>query len=117
MPGKIFDREKCERELRGFTAIDRKIEGVSNFLVGSGIDDFVKSRPVLRDHITANFKSIRVGNLPADFQQHLFWPRNSVLHWGNARYSYEDAAKCFSFAELGLWILHEMDLHRRALIS
>jgi len=114
MPGRIFDREECERELRRFNTIDRKIEGVSQFLVGSGIDDFVKSRPPLNTHISANFTSIRVGHLPADFQQHLFWPRNSVLHWGDAKYSYKDAAKCFSIADLGLWILREMDLYRRA---
>lgn len=114
MPGKIFDQDACERELRGFAAIDRKIDGVSQFLVSCGIDDFVKSRPPLHAHITANFKSIRVGHLPADFQQHLFRPRNSVLHWGDAKYSYEDAAKCFSIADLGLWILREMDLQRRA---
>ncbi len=114
MPGKIFDREECERELRGFITIDRRIEGVSQFLVGSGIDDFVKSRPALHTQISANFKSVRVGHLPADFQQHLFWPRNNVLHWGDAKYSYEDAAKCFNIADLGLLILREMDAHRRA---
>jgi hypothetical protein len=114
MPGTTFHREECESELRNFVSIDRKIEGVSQFLVGSGIDDFVRSRPELEGQISRNFKSVRVGSLAADFQKQLFWPRNSVLHWGGARYSYEDAARCFTFAELGLQILREMDRHRRA---
>jgi hypothetical protein len=117
LPGKVFDREECERELRGFITISNKIEGVSKFLVRSGIDDFVKARPVLRDHIAANFASIRVGTIAVDFQKNLFWPRNSVLHWGDAQFSYEDAAKCFSIAELGLWILREMDALRRASLA
>jgi hypothetical protein len=33
--------------------------------------------------------------------------------WGDAKYSHEDAAKCFSIAQLGLRILREMDAHRR----
>lgn len=114
MSGKTFQREKCESELRNFISIDRKIEGISQFLVGSGIDDFVRSRPELEGQIARNFKSVRVGSLAADFQKQLFWPRNSVLHWGDAKYSYEDAARCFTFAELGLRIHREMDSHRRA---
>ena len=79
----------------------------------SGIDDFVRSKPELEAHISSSFQSVRVGHLAEDFQRHLFWPRNSVLHWGDAKFSYEDAAKCFSIAELGLRILREIDAHRR----
>jgi len=114
MPGREFNREECETELRSFISIDRKIEGVSKFLVGSGIDDFVGSRPELEERASKYFRSVRVGSLASDFQKQLFWPRNSVLHWGDVKYSYDDAAKCFTFAELGLHIFRAMDGHRRA---
>jgi hypothetical protein len=54
-----------------------------------------------------------VDHLAEDFQRHLFWPRNIVLHWGDPKYSYEEAAKVFSIAQLGLRILREMNAHRR----
>lgn len=112
--GRELDREKCERELRHFNTTSRKIEGVSQFLVHSGIDDFVRSKPDLRTQITTGFESVRVGTLAADFQQYLFWPRNKVLHWGDVKNSHEDAVRSYSIANLGLTILHEMDLVRRA---
>lgn len=115
--GVELDREECERGLRDFKAIDRKIEGVSQFLVKSGIDDFVSSKAQLRDQIATSFKTIRIGTLAADFQRHLFWPRNKVIHWGDAKNSYDDAARCYSFAKLGLIILREMDLDRLRTLS
>jgi hypothetical protein len=115
--GAELDREECERQLRDFKTIGRKIEEVSQFLVNSGIDDFVRSKTHLRDQISKGFKSIRVGTLAADIQRHLFWPRNEVLHWGDAKNSYEDAARCFSIANLGLIILREMDSDRRAMLD
>jgi hypothetical protein len=115
--GAELDREECERQLRDFKTINRKMEWVSQFLVNSGMDDFVSSKTQLRDDISTGFTSVRVGTLAADFQQHLFWPRNKVLHWGDAKNSYEDAAKCYSIANLGLIILRAMDFDRRATLE
>lgn len=115
--GEMLDREECERQLRDFKTISRKIEEVSRFVVNSGIDAFVSSKTHLRDQILAGFKSIRVGTLAADFQQQLFWPRNRVLHWGDAKNSSDDAARCFSIANMGLIILREMDSDRRARLA
>lgn len=115
--GMQLDREQCEEQLRNFKTISGRIEGVSRYLVGCGIDDFVSARAHLRDPISTGFKSIRVGSLAADFQQHLFWPRNKVLHWGDAKNSYEDAAKCYSIANQGLTILRAMDLDRRTTLE
>lgn len=115
--GAELDREECERKLRDFKTIGRKIEEVSQLLVNLGIDDFVRSKTHLHDQISTGFNSIRVGTLAADIQRHLFWPRNKVLHWGDAKNSYEDAARCFSIANLGLIILREMDSDRRAMLD
>lgn len=114
MPGIPFDREACERELRNFQTIGRKIDGVSQFVVRSGMDDFVRSRADLSASVAAS-RRLRVGHLPEDFQKHLFWPRNNVLHWGDAKYSYDEAAECFAIAGLGLSILRAMDYYRRSL--
>jgi hypothetical protein len=112
-----MDREDCERQLREFKTIKKKIEEVSQFLVNSGIDDFVSSKAHLRNQISTGFQSIRVGSLAADFQQQLFRPRNRVLHWGDAKNSHDDAARCFSIAHMGLTILREMDSDRRAMLE
>ena len=70
--GTQLGREQCEEQLRNFRTISGKIEGVSRYLVGCGIDDFVSARTHLLDPISTGFKSIQVGSLAADFQQHLF---------------------------------------------
>jgi hypothetical protein len=85
--GKVFDREECEKELRDFKTINRKIEEVSKLLVGKGVDGFVSWCPELYGMISTGFKSIRIGSLPEDFQKQLFWPRNKVLHWGDSKNS------------------------------
>lgn len=110
---KVFDREECEKELRGLKTINRKIDEVSRPLVGKGIDDFVSSSPDLNETISTRFQSVRIGSLPEDFQKQLFWPRNKVLHWGDRKNSYEDAARCYNIANLGLGILRKMDEERR----
>jgi len=79
--------------------------------------DFVTSKTHLREQISKGFTSIKIGSLAADFQGHLFWPRNRVPHWGDAKNSYQDAAKCYSIANLGLTILREMDLERRKILD
>lgn len=111
--GKQFDREKCEEELRGFRTVSAKIDGVADFLVKRTMQEFVNSCPELREGISKNFKSIRIGSLVRDFQEQLFWPRNRILHWGDAGCSYEDAARCWSIANQGLQILRKMDEQRR----
>jgi hypothetical protein len=111
--GRNFDRTRCESEMRKFGTVDRKIAEVSKLLVGKGIDEFVSAYPDLHQAITNDFKSIRLGFLARDFQEHLFWPRNAILHWGDAKNSLEDASRCYSFANLGLLILQKMDEQRR----
>jgi hypothetical protein len=106
-------RAQCEREMRDFKTIDRRIAEVSNLLVGQGMDEFVSALPDLRETITTRLTSLRLGSLPNDFQKHLFWQRNAILHWGDKKHSYEDAAQCWSLADFGLWILQRMDEARQ----
>jgi len=113
LAGGVFERDRCESELRDFRTIDRKIQAVSNLLVGKGIDDFVSSCSEVRQQIEKGFRSVRVGTLAKDFQEQLFWPRNKIVHWGDTKSSYDDAARCYSIAQLGLSVLRRMDEARR----
>ena len=106
-------RAQCEREMRDFMTIDRKIAEVSKLLIGKGMDEFVSALPDLCETITTRLTSLRLGSLANDFQKHLFWPRNAILHWGDKKHSYEDAVQCWSLADFGLWILQRMDEERR----
>ncbi len=103
-----FDREACEKELRArspcLNAFGRQPE-TAPCSPGRCAE--------LSDPISTRFQSIRLGSLAKDFQKHLFWPRNQILHWGDAQNSYEDAAVCYSLANMGLLILRKMDEERR----
>ncbi|HZP31941.1 MAG TPA: hypothetical protein VFB23_01165 [Candidatus Acidoferrales bacterium] len=109
-------REQCEEELRRMGTIDRKIDAVSQLLVNQTMDDFVSAHMGLREMLP-KFPSLQVGSLAEGFQQNLFWPRNKILHWGEAKDSYDEAARCWSIAALGVRILREMDLERRKCLN
>jgi hypothetical protein len=112
-----MDGEDCEKELRDFKTINRKVEEVSKLLVGKGIDEFVDGCPELRERISKDSPSLRIGFLAEDFAQHLFWPRNKILHWGDAKHSYKEAVRCYSLADMGLRILRVMDKERRKCLA
>src|SRR5260370_131926 len=77
-----FDREACEKELRDFGNIDRKIDKVSQFLVNKGIDVFVSGCAELSDPISTRFQSIRLGSLTKDFHKNWISPRTQILYRG-----------------------------------
>ncbi len=112
--GGKFDPKECEEELRNdLRTIDQKIEGVSQLLVRKGIDAFVFSHLELAEAITRDFPSLKIGTLALDFREKLFWPRNKILHWGDAKHSYDEALRCYNLAQMGLLIFRAMDLERR----
>ena len=106
-------RAQLEEEMRHLGPIDQKISEVSKLLVGKDLDAFVSDSPDISKEVTASFQNIRVGTMTTDFQRHLFWPRNAIVHWGDVKHSYQEAADCYSFARLGLFIFYKMDEDRR----
>lgn len=113
----VFSRAECENELRDLRAIDRRIDAVSNLLVSKTMDDYVRLTQEFREAVEQGFPSLHIGSLPKDFQETLFWPRNSVLHWGDSSHTEQDAAISFSIAKLGLSILTSMNQERVKALS
>lgn len=112
MAGGVFNQDACERELRELGSIDRRIDAVSHLLVSKTMDEYVQPIEEFHEPIEQRFPSLHVGSLPRDFQEALFWPRNSVLHWGDTSRTEQDAARCFSIAQMGLSILTSMNRER-----
>ena len=112
MAGGVFNQDECEKELRELRSIDRRIDAVSHLLVSKTMDEYVRPIEEFHEPIERRFPSLHVGSLPKDFQEALFWPRNSVLHRGDTGHTEEDAARCFSIAQMGLPILTSMNRER-----
>lgn len=109
----VSDQE-LEGLLRKYRTIDRKIEGVAKVIDPRGFQAFVNESPELRTIVIEGFPSLSLNSLSKDFQVTLFWPRNRVLHLGDASFSYDDAKRCFNIATLGLRILEAMDEQKRS---
>ena len=111
--GTGFSVEACEDELRRLGNVADKIEGVSEMLYQGGIERFVADSASWRDTVNDGFSSLHSGSLAKDFQESIFWPRNRVLHQGQANHTAKDAERCYSIAELGIQISKDMDKARR----
>ena len=103
----------CEEELRGMGNVADKIGNVSGMLYRGGVEQFVTDSASWSKTVSERFPSLLVGSLAKDFQRTVFWPRNKVLHQGNASHTRDDAARCYSIAELAIRILKDMDNERR----
>ena len=104
-----FTPEECEGELRAMGNVADKIGEISGVLYAGGIERFVADSQSWKQTINGQFPSLHLGSLATTFQQAVFWPRNRVLHQGAAGHTRDDAAKCYSIAEVGIRILKDMD--------
>lgn len=112
-PEMISDAELDEK-LRRYRNIADKVDGVAKLMHGPGIEDFVNGNPGLQDLLAKNVTAgIRLGTIAADVQQHLFWPRNRVLHLGDSSYGIADARRCIAVALIGLRIFRQLHLAAR----
>ncbi len=117
MTGSTFDQKNCEQELRDLRTINQRIDAVSALLVSKTMDEYVETTQQFREVIEQRFSSLNIGSLPKDFQEALFWPRNNVLHWGDTSHTEQDAARCFTIAQMGLSILTSMNRERKKALS
>lgn len=111
--GITISDSKLEELLRKYRSIEEKIEGVCKLMHAQGFTRFVNNTPELRKIVIDGFPSLQLSQLSLEFQKHLFWPRNRVLHLADTTFKEEDAIKCFSIATLGLKILGELDKQKR----
>jgi hypothetical protein len=111
--GEQLRDEQIEKMLQLHRTIKEKIKQVCLLLDPWGVDKFVASDDELRDAVENRFPSLHIGTLAQDIQKTVFWPRNRILHGGFSAFGRDDAAKCYSIADLGLRILRKMDESRR----
>jgi hypothetical protein len=112
----IRDQE-LEEELRKMENVKNKIDQISKFLTKQGLGEFVKGKNNLNSIVKNNFPSLAIDELTKNVAEHLFWPRNKILHYGKTSFKKTDADRCWSFSNLGITILHEMDKLRALQVS
>jgi hypothetical protein len=66
----------------------------------------------LKNIVDQGFPGLSADSLIKDFEENLFWPRNSILHVAYDGYTRNDAIKSYNLAQLGLLILDTMDKNR-----
>jgi|SRR5579872_674797 len=112
-----FDLEKNEEELRKMGSVAEKIIKISAFVCDGGIEAFAAASDKWKMTISNDSPTLHLGSLATDFQRAVFWPRNKVLHRGNASHTRDEAAKCYSIAWLGIQVLKEMDKAKLAVFE
>ena len=105
---------ELEGSLRKFSNIAARIDEVARLMYPAGFTSFVQSQTEIKQMIIDGFNRLDVNDLPSSFQKQLFWPRNRILHLGDAMIKEGEARYCFNTATLGLRILDLLDQHRRA---
>ena len=112
--GKAPDMEELERKLRGLLPMRRKIETVGRLIDSRGVDDFVQSSEDLQNSMKKLYPAIGVGPLAEDLERSLFWPRNRILHLGEAEFVESEASLCYRLSEFGLNLFETLDRARIA---
>lgn len=111
--GRAFAPGDCDKELRRVGNVAEKITKVSMTLCGSSIERFVDESSQWKKTLK-KIPSLHAQPLAEAFQRAVFWPRNEVLHQGQATHTQKDACRCYSIADLGIRILKAMDKARAA---
>lgn len=105
--------EELDKSLRSYKGIIKKIQKTSELMYPTGFNNFAKDTPKITHIIKGGFPSLDVDSLAKDIQQHLFWPRNSILHTGKSDYKEEDAMRAYNISTLGLLVLTSLDDHKK----
>jgi hypothetical protein len=104
-----FPEAEFEEKLRGLGNAQRKIETICKKMYPEGIDAFVGNTPDLKGEIISDFPGLYGCPLAAGIQKAVFWPRNAILHGGDAKHDREEPVYVFCVAQLGLQILQRLE--------
>ncbi len=110
--GQEISIEAIEALLRKNSKIYDKIKRTGSLLYPQGFEKFVWDSSELKNIVEQRFPSLSLDSLIKDFEENLFWPRNSILHSAYDGYTRNDAIKSYNLAQLGLLILNTMDKSR-----
>ncbi|MDP3013478.1 MAG: hypothetical protein Q8M92_04500 [Candidatus Subteraquimicrobiales bacterium] len=105
--------QELDKILRSYKGIIEKIQKTSELMYPAGFNNFAKTTPKINEIIEGGFPSLDVDSLAKDIQQHLFWPRNSILHTGKNDYKEDDAIKAYNISTLGLLVLNSLDNYKK----
>lgn len=110
--GQEISIEAIEALLKKNSKIYDKIKKTGSLLYPQGFEKFVCDSSELKNIVEQGFPSLSLDSLIKDFEENLFWPRNSILHSAYDGYTRNDAIKSYNIAQLGLLILNTMDKNR-----
>lgn len=110
---KEISSQELDKILRSYKGIIEKIQKTSELMYPAGFNNFAKDTPKITDIIKGGFPSLNVDSLAKDIQQHLFWPRNCILHTGKSDYKEDDAIKAYNISTLGLLVLNSLDENKK----
>ncbi|MEK6777459.1 MAG: hypothetical protein AABY87_11390 [bacterium] len=82
--GYLPSDQELEEELRKYSNILVKIKVVGELLDPRGFDEFVSSTLELREIMTKVTPNMELESPSKNIQEQLFWPRNRILHIGEA---------------------------------
>ncbi len=105
----LISHEELEEELRKLFNLKNKIRKISLLMDQKGIDNFVTSSKDIVKTIKKDYPFLDYKKLSKSIEQHLFWPRNRLVHFGTTKYLKNDALQCFRVSNLGIRILYLMD--------
>lgn len=93
------EKDSWEETLRSWMGIAVRLDKVCEFLTKEVLDSFISNRPDLKQaiHIT-HPASVPCGSFNQFFQEHLFWKRNQVVHFGRINFERPDAEECLQLA-------------------
>ncbi len=112
-PMRTDDESKWEDQLRRWSSITEKFDGICTFLARQHFDAFLANRPELLETVCSRHPALRGNPSPkAFFQEQLFWKRNRIIHFGAIDFSGADAYQCVELASTLFLIIREIDAVR-----
>lgn len=105
----LLDPEELDQLIRKHSRIEKHILFVAELIHPDGLDGFFGERPDIPEMIQASFPSFEGEKFARGITKNLFWPRNNILHAGRTVVSEEEGRRIFSIANLGLYVLQELD--------
>jgi hypothetical protein len=107
------DSNEWEAEFRGWGSILARLDKVCHFVTNQDFDSFVSTDPQLSALLTERHpESLTVGSPKKFFQEHLFWKRNQVVHFGKIDFTSSEAEQCVHIASTLFGILRQMDISK-----
>lgn len=98
-----------EAEVRKLGGIRSKIEAVFATLGEDGLRGFFGRHQEIAEIVRTNFPSLSCEVYAQDVERELFWRRNRIVHFGEARLDRDVAIRCLNIATLTVEMIDVLD--------